>query len=322
MNNKEITTRNKISNVNVVREVVLLIILVMEIVLFASFSRNFFTISNFLNVIRQVSITTISAVGMFMLILLGDIDLSVGSVYALIGVLSALAFQATNSFIVAVFVALALGTVIGFINGFITAKGKIPAFITTLAMMSAARGLAFIITKGTPIGVTDPKFTVLGSGYIFNIIPIPVVIMVITVAIGYFIIKYTRFGRYIYACGGNEQAARWSGINTDRIRILAFTVSGFLVGLSSIILAGRLGGGIPSTGQGAELDVIATVILGGTSLSGGKGKLWSVITAVFIIGVLSNGLTMLNISTYVQQVVKGIIIVVAVLLDRKASETT
>ncbi len=307
-------------NSDVMRQLTLVLVLLIQIVLFSSLSDNFLTSSNLINVLRQVSVTAIAAVGMFMIILLGDIDLSVGSVYAFIGVMAAVIFRATENAVITVFAALAIGTVIGFSSGFITAKGKIPAFVTTLAIMSVCRGLAFIITDGTPIGVVNPKFTWFGSGYIFKTIPVPIVIMIIVFIIGFFLINFTRFGRYVYASGGNEQATRWSGIKTDRIKILVFTISGFLMGMSSLILAGRLGGGLPNAGNGAELDVITTVILGGTSLTGGKGKLWGVITGVVVIGVLNNGLTMLNVSSYWQQLVKGIIILIAVFLDKKASK--
>jgi len=324
---KNLTVSNKslkkrtFYNSEVMRQLTLVIVLAIEIILFTTLSENFMTSSNLINVLRQISVTAVSAVGMFMIILLGDIDLSVGSVYAFIGVMGASIFLATGNTIITVVSVLAMGTIIGFISGFITAKGKIPAFVTTLAIMSICRGFAFIITDGTPIGVVDPKFTLFGSGYIFKTIPVPVVIMIIAFIIGFFLINYTRFGRYVYACGGNEQAARWSGIKTDRIKILVFAISGFLTSLSALILAGRLGGGLPNAGNGAELDVITTVILGGTSLSGGKGKLWGVITGVVVIGVLNNGLTMLNVSSYWQQVVKGVIIAIAVLLDKKASKT-
>lgn len=326
MKNKLIETgimKNRIiQNSDTIRQLTLVIVLIIQVVLFASLSENFLSGSNMINVLRQISVTAISAVGMFMIILLGDIDLSIGSVYAFVGVMGAIIFRATESTIVTVFAALAIGTIIGFISGSITAKAKIPAFVTTLAVMSVCRGLAFILTDGTPIGVVNPKFTLFGSGYLFKTIPVPIIIMIIVFIIGFFLINYTRFGRYVYACGGNEQAARWSGIKTNRIRILVFTISGFLVAMSSLILAGRLGGGLPNAGNGAELDVITTVILGGTSLNGGKGKLWGVIIGVIVIGVLNNGLTMLNVSSYWQQVVKGIIILIAVFFDIKAAKSS
>ena len=308
-----------IKNRDFVRQGTLFLLLIFEIILFSVFSDTFLTTSNLINILRQVSITAISSVGMFMIILLGGIDLSVGSTYAFIGVMSAYTFLATKNIFLTILVALGLGTLIGFFNGLITAKFKIPAFITTLATMTMLRGGCYVLTGGTPIGVTDSRYTHLGSGYVFNIIPIPVIIMLVVVLLGYFLIGYTRFGRHIYASGGNEQASRYSGLKTDQIKILVFTIAGFLNGLAAFILAGRLGGGLPASGNGAEMDVITAVVLGGTSMTGGKGKLWGVITGVLLIGILTNGLTMINVSTYWQQVIKGIIILIAVIFDTRVS---
>lgn len=303
---------------NTVRQFTLVIVLILEIVVFSVLSESFMSGSNMINVLRQIAITAISSIGMFMIILLGDIDLSVGSMYAFIGVVCAFIFRSTQSGIAVLFVALGLGILIGFLKGIITAKGKIPAFVTTLAFMGALRGLARVMTNGSPIGISDFKFTVYGAGYILGLIPVPVLLMAVVVAVGFLLTNYTRFGRYIYSTGGNEQASRWSGINTDKVRIIVFTIAGLFMGLSSLILAGRLGGGLPDAGMGAEMDAITAVILGGTSLKGGRGKLWGVIIGVFVIGVLSNGLTMMNVSSYWQEVVKGIIILVAVLFDTKS----
>ena len=308
-------------NTEMLRQFTLISVLLLQIVVFSLLSDRFMTSANLINVLRQISVTAVSAVGMFMIILLGDIDLSVGSIYAFIGVLSAYIFRATESAFITAVSALAIGVIIGLTSGVIIAKGKIPAFVTTLSIMSICRGLAFIFTRGTPIGVSNEKYTVFGSGYVFSIIPVPVIIMLVIFIVGFFLIGYTRFGRYIYACGGNEQAARWSGIKTDTVKILVFSLSGFLFGLSAMILAGRLGGGLPNAGNGAELDVITTVILGGTSLTGGRGKLWGVVIGVIVIGVLSNGLTMLNVSAYWQQVMKGMIILAAVQFDMKANNS-
>lgn len=314
--------KNKLAkNKEIIRQCTLVIVLLLEILLFSNLSDTFFTGSNLITVLRQIAVPAVSAVGMFMIILLGDIDLSVGSIYAFIGVLCAYVFRWVQNSWLTFLAAVLIGTFIGFLSGVITAKGKIPAFVTTLSIMSICRGLAYIMTGGTPIGIMDIKFTLFGSGYVFSIIPIPVIIMIIVFLAGFFLIGYTRFGRYVYACGGNEQASRWSGIKADRVRITVFTISGFLTGLSALILAGRLGGGLPNAGNGAELDVITTVILGGTSLTGGKGKLWGVITGVVVIGVLNNGLTMMNVSAYWQQVVKGVIILIAVFFDMKATKT-
>jgi len=299
------------------RQFTLLFVLLAEIIIFACVIPNFWAASNLVNVLRQVSITAIASTGMFMIILLGDIDLSIGSMYAFIGVICALLFVQTNNAVLSIVCGLAMGTGIGWAKGFITAKGKIPSFVTTLAFMSICRGLARVITGGSPVGVNDTAYTDIGAGYLFGSLPIPVVLMIVVLLAGFFITNYTRFGRYIYAVGGNEQASRWSGLRTDFVRIVVFTLAGFFTGMSALILSGRLGGGLPEAGSGAEMDAITAVILGGTSLTGGRGKLWGVVLGVFVIGVLSNGLTMLKVSSYWQEVLKGIIILIAVLLDSK-----
>ena len=227
----------KARNIEIIRQLSLLFLLLLEIILFSLLAERFFSFSNAISILRQVSVTGISAMGMFMIILLGDIDLSVGSMYAFIGVVSALIFKTTESAVLAIIAALVIGTGIGFINGTITARFKIPAFITTLATMSVCSGFAYIITKGTPIGVTNPAFTFLGSGYIAGVIPLPIIFMLIVLALGYFTMYKTRFGRHIYACGGNAQAAKWSGINADKIKVLVFVIAGFLNGFAAIVLA-------------------------------------------------------------------------------------
>lgn len=312
--------KNPKKNFELVRQFALVVILLLEIVIFTILSDKFMTGSNIINVFRQVSFTGISAVGMFMIILLGDIDLSVGSLYALIGVLCAYTFKATASIELTILLALGLGTVIGAFNGIITSRFKIPAFVTTLASMSICKGIAYILTNGRSIGVVDSRFTYLGSGYMFGVIPVPVISMIIVFALGFFVMEFTRFGRHVYACGGNYTAARWSGLKTSSIKTIVFIIAGLLNGFAALTLAGRLGGGLPTAGDGAEMDVITAVVLGGTSMTGGRGKLWGVITGVMIIGILTNGLTMIYISTYWQQVIKGIIIVAAVIMDTRNAE--
>ena len=318
INTEQVKLAKKRKRNEILRQFSLLSILGLLIILFSFAADSFFSMMNFSNILRQVAVTTIAAIGVFMIILLGDIDLSVGSLYALIGVMAALVWQGTGSTILTLIAALVAGAIIGFGNGFVTAKGKIPSFVTTLAMMGIARGIAYIVTNGTPIGIVEPGFTMFGTGFVGNIIPIPVIIMIIVFVLAYIFINNTRFGRYIYAVGGNDQASHWSGLNTTKIRIIVFTLAGLLYGLSSIILAGRLGGALPTAGQGAELDAITAVILGGTSLSGGKGKISGVLIGCLIIGVLNNGLDLIGLSSYWQQVIKGIIIIFAVLYDTKS----
>lgn len=311
----------KLKNQEKIRQFGLLFILIIIIAAFSVMSPYFFNMNNVWNVLRQVSTTAIAAVGMSLIILMGDIDLSVGSVYAFLGIVVGYALLSTGSTVLAIIIALGIGAVIGLISGTITSKGKIPAFVTTLAIMSILRGAAYIMTKGNPVSVTNNNFKFIGTGYVGSI-PVPVILMILMYLIGIFITTKTRFGRYVYALGGNEQATKWSGINTDKIKIMVYTFAGVLYGLSALILCARLGSGQPNAGQGAEMDVITAVILGGTSLSGGKGTIVGTFIGVMIIGVLNNGLTLLDVSSYWQQVIKGIIIIAAVLFDRTSKGKT
>lgn len=322
MPGKETTVKTeslKIKRSGNIRQFALIFILVGVFIVFSVLTKSFLTIDNLLNVLRQISMICIVAVGMTMVIILGDIDLSPGSVIAFVGVMSATVYKATTSPALALITAIGIGAVIGFVNGFITAKGKIPAFITTLATMQILRGIAFIYTGGNPVSVFDERFTQFGTGYV-GPIPLPVVIMIVVIIFGVFITRFTRFGRHIYAVGGNSNASQWSGINVDRVKIGVFTIIGTLTGIAGLIMAARLGSGQPSAANGFEMDVIAAVILGGASLSGGRGKISGTVIGVIIIGLLANGLTLMNISTYWQQVVKGVIIVVAVLIDTQSKK--
>lgn len=301
------------------RQFALIFILIGLIVVFSVSTNSFLSVDNIMNVLRQVSMICIVAVGMTMVIILGDIDLSPGSMMAFVGVMAATVFKMTESPVITLISALAIGAGVGFMNGFITAKGGIPAFITTLATMQIFRGIAFIYTGGNPVSVFDERFTQFGTGYV-GIVPLPVIIMIIVIVFGVFITNYTRFGRHIYAVGGNSKASQWSGINVAKVKIGVFTIIGTLTGLAGLIAAARLGSGQPSAAQGFEMDVIAAVILGGASLAGGRGKIAGTVIGVIIIGLLANGLTLMNISTYWQQVVKGVIIVVAVLIDTKSKK--
>ncbi len=301
------------------RQFALVIILIILFFFFSVLSDAFFTIDNLLNVLRQISMTCIVGVGMTMVIILGDIDLSPGAVMAFVGVISATIYKLTTSPLLTLLSALSIGAIIGFINGFITAKGKIPAFITTLATMQIFRGIAFVYTGGNPVSVFDPRFTAFGTGYV-GFIPLPVVIMILIILFGVFITGHTRFGRHVYACGGNAKASEWSGVNVSGTKIGVFTITGILTGLAGLIMAARLGSGQPSAANGFEMDVIAAVILGGASLAGGKGTIWGTVIGAIIIGILANGLTLLDVSSYWQQIVKGIIIVGAVLIDTNSKK--
>lgn len=294
--------------------------LLILIIVLSFLSPYFLTIPNLLNVVRQVSIIAIVSFGMTMVILTGGIDLSVGSMLAFSGAITAgmMANSGLNVFL-AIIIGLAAGTALGLFNGIAVAKAKLPAFIVTLAMMTIARGFTLIYTDGRPISGFDEGFRFFGADYIFGI-PVPVIIMFSLLIIIYILLKKTPLGRYIYAIGGNEKATKLSGINTERIKIAVFGLNGFLAAVSGIILTSRLNSAQPTAGEGYELDAIAAVVLGGTSLSGGSGGVVGTIVGALIIAVLNNGLNLLNVSSFYQLVAKGAVILLAVFLDRKSQQ--
>ncbi|WP_212391039.1 ribose ABC transporter permease [Sporosarcina beigongshangi] len=292
--------------------------LLLIVVIITIMSPNFLTVNNLLNVLRQVSINALIAFGMTFVILTGGIDLSVGSILALTGAVTAGMMASGVDPVLAMFLGLLLGAVLGAINGVIIAKGKVAPFIATLATMTIFRGLTLVYTEGRPIsGLGDSQaFQLLGKGYFFGI-PVPVITMAITFGVLYFILKKTTFGRRVYAVGGNEEASSLSGISVDRIKIYVYSLTGALAALAALILTSRLNSAQPTAGSMFELDAIAAVVLGGTSLTGGRGWIVGTLIGALIIGVLNNGLNLIGVSSFFQQVVKGAVILVAVLLDRK-----
>lgn len=282
-------------------------------------SDRFLSVNNLLNVARQVSINAIISVGMTLVILTGGIDLSVGSILALAGSITAGLMAGGTTMVVALIAGIAIGSLLGIVNGLLVTKGKIPPFIATMGMMTIARGFTLVYTEGRPITGMEGAFRFLGGGYVAGI-PFPVILMAVIFAVAYFVLKRTCFGRYIYAIGGNEEAARLSGIRTDRVVVAVYTLAGLFAGLGGIIMASRLNSAQPTAGVGFELDAIAAVVLGGTSLSGGIGTIGGTLIGALIIGVLDNGLNLLNVSSFYQQVAKGLVILLAVLLDRKRNK--
>ena len=295
---------------DIIRRYGILIGLIGLITGFSVLSERFFTISNMLIVMRQTSIVAFLAVGMSFVILGAGIDLSVGSVLAFSGAVGAGVMQNGGIFF-GILAGLALGAALGAFSGIVITKLKIPAFIATLAMMAIARGGTLVYTDGRPITGLPSSFAFLGRGYIGNV-PFPIILMLIIFILAYIVLKLTRFGRYVYATGGNINAARASGIKVDNVIISTFAISGFLSGLTGMVLASRLNSAQPTAGMGYELDAIAAVVLGGTNLFGGEGELWGTLVGAFIMGILNNGLNMLNVSSFYQQVVKGIVILIAV----------
>ena len=289
-------------------------------VILSFLSPAFLTVRNALNVFRQVSITGIIGVGMTFVILTGGIDLSVGSLLALAGVLAAgLQIRHGAGPFLMVVLPIVVVTCLGMLVGFIISKFKVPPFVATLGMMSAARGMTLIYTDGYPISGLSRSFRVLGSGMV-GPVPVPIIIYVFVVVVGAIVLSQTKFGRYVYAIGGNEEAVRLSGIPTSRYKMIIYGISAFTAALSGVILAARLSSGQPTAGEGYELDVIAAVVIGGTSLQGGRGSAFGTFIGALLIGVLTNGFNLMNISPFYQQFVKGVIIVAAVIMEQMRSK--
>jgi ribose transport system permease protein len=283
----------------------------------ASLSPDFLSVGNLLDVMRQVSINAVIAFGMTLAILLGGIDLSVGSILAVTSVLISLLIKADYPAALATIVGILFGALIGTMNGVLISKGKVAPFIATLGTMTLLRGAALVLSQGSPIsGFSSDFFSTLGAGYLLHVLPLPVVWMVGLFVVFWFVLDRTVFGRHIYATGGNPDAARLSGIKTDRVQILVYTICGATAAVAGVILTSRLDSAQPTAGAGYELDAITAVVLGGTSLAGGRGWIFGTLVGALLIGVLNNGLNLLGVSAFYQQVIKGSVILLAVLLDR------
>ncbi|MCZ0870647.1 ABC transporter permease [Peribacillus sp. AS_2] len=297
-----------------------LLALVLLFIVITVLNPSFMEPNNILNLLRQTSINALIAFGMTFIILTGGIDLSVGSILALSSALMAGMMVSGLDPILAILVGILLGAIMGVINGILVSKGKMAPFIVTLATMTIFRGLTLVYTDGKPItGIGDSfMFQMLGRGYFLGV-PVPAVVMIIAFMILWFLLHKTSFGRKTYAIGGNERASRISGIKVDRVKVAIYGLAGTMAAIAGAILTSRLNSAQPTAGQSYEMDAIAAVVLGGTSLSGGKGRLFGTLVGVLIIGTLNNGMNLLGVSSFYQQVVKGAVILIAVLLDRKKS---
>lgn len=302
-----------------------IIALLVLIAIVSSISPNFFTIDNLLNILRQTSVNAIIAVGMTFVILTAGIDLSVGSILALTGAVAASLVNMDLSIFVVIPLVLLFGTLLGGISGVIVAKGKVQAFIATLVTMTLLRGVTMVYTDGRPIslGFSDvaDQFSFLGTGYLLGI-PFPIWLMAIIFIVAWYLLKHTPIGRYIYALGGNEAATSLSGINVDKVKIFVYAVSGLLATVAGLIVTSRLSSAQPTAGVSYELDAIAAVVVGGTSLMGGKGRITGTLIGALIIGFLNNALNLLDISSYYQMIAKSIVILLAVLTDHFCSRKT
>lgn len=312
--------KSQVSITNYLQKLGSLIGLIIITIILSIVSPNFLTLDNVLNVLRQVSINALIAFGMTFIILTGGIDLSVGSILALGSAVTAGMLASGMDPMLAVLLGLLAGGLMGAFNGLVITKGKVAPFIATLATMTIFRGLTLVYTNGRPItGLSDSlTFQLIGKGYFFGI-PVPVILMVVVYIILYILLKKTTFGRKVYAIGGNEEASILSGIKVNIAKIWIYTITGVLSALAGIILTSRLNSAQPTAGASYELDAIAAVVLGGTSLAGGRGWIFGTLIGALIIGVLNNGLNLMNVSSFYQQVVKGGVILLAVLLDRKKS---
>jgi ribose transport system permease protein len=296
------------------RELGTLLGLVGLCILLSILTPHFLSVSNLLNVAEQTSINAVIAVGMTFVILSGGIDLSVGSLLALSGVVLASALQAGWPTAAAIGAGIAVGAACGLVNGLLITRGRLPAFIATLGMMSIARGGALVYTAGRPVSGFDAGFRQLSTARLAGI-PAPVVVTLVVYAIGHFLLTRTRFGRYVYAIGGNEEATRLSGVRAGFHKTMVYVLSGVASGLAAALLTARLNSAQPIAGINYELDAIAATVIGGTSLSGGVGTLSGTLIGALIMGVLRNGLNLLGTSSFFQQIVIGLVIIAAVLVD-------
>lgn len=279
---------------------------------------SFLTGGNMVNIVRQMAINGILTIGMTIVLITGGIDLSIGSVLAVSGTVSCGLIQNGMNMWLAILLALLIGVGFGVFNGFFVARLDIPPFIVTLASMQIARGVAYVYSNGLAIRSDNKTFNMIGNGVVsFGLfeLPVPIVLLFLVIIISFLMLHKTRFGNYIFAVGGNQEAAKYSGINVVKVKFMCYVISGFLSAFVGIILAARMYSGQPNAGQGYEMDAVAAAVLGGTSFSGGSGSIIGVMFGALTIGVINNAMNLLNISFYYQNIVKGIVILAAVLLD-------
>ena len=295
-----------------------LLALIVLIIFVSILSPSFLTLTNLMNLMRQVSINALIAFGMTFVIITGGIDLSVGSTLALSSAIMAGMIVNGIDPLIAMMVSLIAGFILGAVNGLLITKGKLVPFIATLATMTIYRGATLVLTDGKPITGLDETFIFqfMGRGYFFGI-PFPIVITLVVFALLFVLLHKMSFGRKTFAIGGNEKASFIAGVKSNKIKIFVYSISGVLASLAGIILTSRLNSAQPTAGESYEMDAIASVVLGGTSMSGGKGRIFGTLIGALIIGTLNNGLNLLGVSTFYQQIVKGIVIIIAVLIDRR-----
>lgn len=298
----------------IARKYATMFILVILLIAMAFLSDRFFTFKNLTNVGRQISLNAILALGMTLVIISGGIDLSVGGVCALGCCVCAKILNSTGSSLLAIAVVLLIGLAVGAFNGFVVSKTGIAPFIVTLSTVSIIRGITLVMTNASPMPISNAAFKFIGQGTLLGI-PFPIYITLILAIITAFVMNKTVFGRYVYAIGGNERSAVVAGIQVKKVKISVYMVSGFLAAFTAIIYTSRLSSGVPSLGDGFEMDAITAAVIGGASLAGGQGHIWGTMIGAVIIGILNNALNLLNINSYFQDIVKGVVVLLAVLFD-------
>ena len=290
-----------------------ILILIVMIVVCSLIEESFLTAGNFINILRQISVVTIMAFGETILIIGGQLDLSVGCSGAMAGTFACIVYVATGSLALALLVGIGLGAIVGTVNGLVVTKFDAPPFIVTLAMQSVTLGTIFLYTKGNNVYKIG-DFRMIGQGSL-GVIPIPIIIMLVIGVITWFLLERCKFGRYIYAIGGNEKAALASGVNVKKTKLIAYLYSGALAGLAGIVLMSRLNAGMPAAGTGYETDALTATIIGGTSFTGGIGTAVGTLVGAAVIGVLNNIMNLMGVNSYVQQILKGCLIIAAVCVD-------
>ena len=305
-----------INQINIYRSVLILLV----ICVFATIlSPSFLSVTNLFNVFKQITVAGIVGCGMTFVILTGGIDLSVGSILGLSGVLASGVLASTGNTAAAVAVSLVVGVACGAVNGFFVSVCGIPPFISTLGMMTLLRGVILVYTKGSPIPIKSDAYKFFGKGSIAGI-PVPVIILIIVFLLAHYILTQTSYGRSVYAVGGNREAARLSGFRVKTSEFLVYTLNGLMCGMAGLILTARLGSAQSTSGTGIEMDAIAAVILGGTSLSGGVGFVLPTVVGAMIMGIIDNILTLMNVNPHATNIVKGAVILIAVLVDKKVKD--
>lgn len=294
-----------------------LIVLLFLLLLLSSVKPNFLSATNIRNILRIASINGLLAVGMTFVILTGGIDLSVGAIMGCAGMFSAYFAQTSKNhpWFLAILIGLGIGLLIGLLNGLFVSYLKVPPFVGTLGMMSVAKGLTFLLTNAKPIPSLQNEFKFIGGGSLFGWLPVPILVMAVVLLVCFILLYKTRFGRYVFAVGGNLKAAHTSGIDTKKIICAVYIISGVLAAMAGVITSARVTSGVTSTGDGYETNAIAMVVIGGTSLAGGRGRLWGTIVGILLLQCLTNGLDMLAVNAYYQLIIKGLVVVGAVMLD-------